>query len=441
MMSDALGLIGIALLGTLASSVLALIPALHIYNVVGVLIAGASALAGVLNADQLALLLLGMIVGYAMISTVPSIFLAAPDESSAFIVLPGQKWLLQRRGYEAAVLTGVGALCGLGAMVIASPIAGEASRVLSIIVSPHLGWILAAVIAFMLMSEWPKSGERGPSGWARFRSAWVGLGAGLLTFVLSGVLGFIITYRSPLPTELAFQNLLPAFIGLFAIPMVLTNLLMGTRVPEQHIATSIDVTPLALFRGAVAGTLGGLFAAFFPVVTGGVGGFLAGHATAQRDDRSFIVSQGASKFVYYVGGFLLFFLPGLHLTRGGLAAMAHTLFTPATPQLYFTAVAAMAICGAVAFGLLIVFSRLAIKLVARIDYRVISWITLGLLIGLVAITTGLGGLIVLIPAVAIGMIPTLFGSRRMNCLGVLLIPITLNMAGVGPDVARLLGLI
>ena len=440
-MSDTLGLIGLALLGTLASSLLALIPALHIYNVVGLLIAGAGALSGVLSADQLALLLLGMIIGYAMLSTIPSVLLAAPDESSAFVVLPGQKWLLQQRGYEAVVLTGVGALCGLGVMVIASPIAGEATRVLSIIVSPHLGWILAAIIAFMLMSEWPKSGERGSSGLARFRSAWTGLGAGLLTFVLSGVLGFIIMYHSPVPTELSFQNLLPAFIGLFAIPMVLTNLLMGTRVPEQHIATSIDVTPLALFRGAVAGTLGGLFAAFFPVVTGGVGGFLAGHATAQRDDRSFIVSQGASKFVYYVGGFLLFFLPGLHLTRGGLAAMAHTLFTPDTPQLYFTAVAAMAICGAASFGLLIVLSRLAIKVVARIDYRVISWITLGILIGLVAITTGLGGLIVLVPAVAIGLIPTLFGSRRMNCLGVLLIPITLNMAGVGSDIARLLGLL
>ena len=31
--------------------------------------------------------------------------------------------------------------------------------------------------------------------------------------------------------------------------------------------------------------------------------------------------------------------------------------------------------------------------------------------------------------------------RRMNCLGVLLLPITLNMAGVGPGVARLLGLL
>ena len=40
--------------------------------------------------------------------------------------------------------------------------------------------------------------------------------------------------------------------------MVLTNLIMGTRVPPQHIAASLDLTPLALFRGAVAGTLGGL---------------------------------------------------------------------------------------------------------------------------------------------------------------------------------------
>jgi putative membrane protein len=68
-MSESLSLIGIALLGTLASSVLALIPALHIYNVVGVLIAAAGAVSGVLNADQIALLLLGMIIGYAMFTS------------------------------------------------------------------------------------------------------------------------------------------------------------------------------------------------------------------------------------------------------------------------------------------------------------------------------------------------------------------------------------
>jgi putative membrane protein len=441
LITDTLALILIAVLGAIVASVLALIPALHIYNVAGLLILFAGAVSNILTSDQLAMLLLGMVVGYAMVSAIPSIFFAAPDEAAAFIVLPGQKWLLERRGYEAAILTGVGSLCGLAAIIVLSPIAAEATRVLEIILSPHLGWILLTIIVFMLMSEWPKSGDRGPTGWARFRAAWTGLGAGLLTFLLSGLLGFMIMYRSVVPTEIAFQNLLPAFLGLFAIPMVLINLIMGTKVPPQHISQSIDVTPALLLRGAAAGTMGGLFAAFFPVVTGGVGGFLAGHATAQRDERSFIISQGASKFVYYVGGFLLFFLPGLHLARGGMAAMTSTIYTPDTPQIYFTAVAALALAGAVSFGLLIVLSRLTIKLIDRIDYRLLSSIVLVLLIGLIFLTTGFGGLLIALPATAIGLIPTLFGSRRMNCLGVLLLPITLNMAGIGSSIAHVLGLI
>jgi putative membrane protein len=216
---------------------------------------------------------------------------------------------------------------------------------------------------------------------------------------------------------------------------------MGARVPEQHVAASLDVTPSHLLRGIASGALGGLFAAFFPVVTGGVGGFLAGHATAQRDDRVFILSQGASKSVYYVGGLLLLFVPGLHLARGGMASMLSTIYVPDSPLAYFTAVAAIAVSGAVSFLLLIVLSRFAIRVVTRVHYRVVNAATLAILIGLIAALTGTGGLLIALAATGIGLIPTLFGSRRMNCLGVLLLPVTLNMLGVGPLVAKLLGLI
>ncbi len=441
MSMDLLSLILLALAGALIASILALIPALHVYNIIALFILITGGLAETLTANQLSMLLLGMLIGYAMLSIIPSIYLAAPDEASAFIVLPGQKWLLERRGFEAALLTGLGSLCGAGILVLLSPFFIETARALQIILAPHLGWILLAIILFMLMSEWPKSGERGPSNWARFRSAWTQLGAGLLTFCLSGALGLVLTYRNLVPVSNAFVNLLPAFIGLFAIPMVLTNLIMGVRVPPQHISRSMDITPSLLMRGTFAGALGGLFAAFFPAVTGGVGAFLAGHATAQRDERSFIVSQGASKMVYYVGAFLLFFLPGLHLVRGGLASMLGAYVTPSTPELYYTAVAATGLVGVVSFLLLIPYSWLAVRFLTRMDYRVVNIGTLILLVALIAITTGVGGLIVAIPATAIGLIPLLFGSRRMNCLGVILLPITLNMAGLGPGIAKLLGLI
>jgi len=35
----------------------------------------------------------------------------------------------------------------------------------------------------------------------------------------------------------------------------------------------------------------------------------------------------------------------------------------------------------------------------------------------------------------------LFGSRRLNCLGVLLLPIACNMSGIGEPVAAFLGLL
>jgi putative membrane protein len=204
---------------------------------------------------------------------------------------------------------------------------------------------------------------------------------------------------------------------------------------------SVDLSPGLIVRGVGAGALGGLFAAFFPVVTGGIGGFLAGHATAQRDDRLFIVSQGASKLVYYVGAFILFFVPGLHLTRGGMAWMLSVLYTPHTPKTYWVAVGAMLLSGALAFLMLLWLSRAAIWLVSRFDYRWISAATLVVLVSIIWALTGWGGLLIAFVATGIGLLPVMWGSRRMNCMGVLLLPLTLSMAGLGTTVAGWLGLI
>src|SRR5262245_51485849 len=95
-----------ALAGTLVASTLALIPALHIYNVAGIFIILSARSQALLGGNELAMFFVGLIVGYAMLNTVSAIFLGAPDDSTVFLVLPGQKYLLMERGYEAAVLTG-----------------------------------------------------------------------------------------------------------------------------------------------------------------------------------------------------------------------------------------------------------------------------------------------------------------------------------------------
>ena len=438
---DALPLVGAALLGTILASFLACLPGLHVYSLAGMLIALNLRLQGRVPVELLALFMLGLVVGYAVVNSVPSIFLGAPDESTLFIVLPGQRYLLQERGFEASVLTGVGALGGLLVLVLLSPALPRMLPVVRTVVAPHLHWILAAIIAFMLMSEWPKGSDRGATPWAQFLDAWRSLGAGLLTFLLSGILGFVLMYSNLVPAEMAFQNLLPAFTGLFAVPWVVQNLLSQVQMPVQQVSRSVDLSPRLVAQGVGAGALGGLFAAFFPAVTGGVGGMLAGHATAQRDDRLFIVSQGASKLVYYVGGLLLLFVPGVHLTRGGMAWMLSVSYVPDSPATYWTVIGATLLCGALGFGLLLWLSQVAIRVVGRIDYRWISAGTLVLLVTIVLSLTGWGGLFVALVATGIGMLPVLWGSRRTNCLGVVLLPLTLQMAGLGPTVASWMGLV
>ena len=154
--------------GTLVASVLSLMPALHVYNVAGLLLLATTSLGWAgegLSMAQLAFFFLGMVIGYATINMIPSIFFAAPDESTLFIVLPGQKYLLQRWGYEAAVLTGIGGLGGIAVLGLMTPIVSWLLPALRTILQSHLHWILWTVMAYMLLSEWPKGSDRAPAGW------------------------------------------------------------------------------------------------------------------------------------------------------------------------------------------------------------------------------------------------------------------------------------
>lgn len=443
-MADWVGL-AYALAGTLLASLLACVPALHVYNVAGLLIwlwvrsEGASVLS--VPPQGVAMLLLGMAVGYAVCNTIPSLFLGVPDESAAWIVLPGQRYVMEGRGFEGAVLCGIGSLGAIVALLVLAPFVGSILVPVRQVLQPHLHWVLAAIVGYILLSEWPKGEGRGATAWARLWDGWRSLLAGLATFGLAGLLGVILAYRPLVSAHSALHGLMPAFVGLYGVPWVLQGMLLQTRVPRQEICRSVEVTPVAVAQGIGTGVLGGLLAAFLPLVSGGIGGLMAGHAAAQRDDRVFLVSQGASKTVYYVGALLFFFAPGLHLRRGGMAWMLNTLYTPYTPGEYWRAVAATAVCGAAAFGALLILGRGAAGLVGRVNGRWLFGATLVVLAAVVIGLTGWQGALIALVATGIGLIPIASGARRLNGVGVLLVPALLSMAGLGPRVAGWLGLI
>ena len=105
------------ILGVLGGSVLALILAFHTYNLVGIFI-----ITGFLPPLTLISLMLGLIIGFSIVNTIPSIYLSAPDESAIFLVLPGQKYMLQGRGHEACMLSGIEILVAIFVLLAIFPL-------------------------------------------------------------------------------------------------------------------------------------------------------------------------------------------------------------------------------------------------------------------------------------------------------------------------------
>ncbi len=433
------------LAGTVAGALAGCVPALHIYNIMAFATVTASRFAegGVSPAPETVVpFMTGMTVAWTMANSIPSVLLAAPDESAILTVLPGQKLAMEGRGREAIMLTAAGGLVGLAVLVaVAGPLAAPVLPVAHAVLRDHYHWVLWVVIVFLLQSEWPKFGTEGQGGWRKFGSGWLSTGGGLIAFTLSGLLGFILRYRPVVAPEDSFNNLMPALVGLFAVPWLAQNIVSRARLPAQSADPLPRVNGRLLLRGAAAGTLGGAFAAFFPGITGGIGGLLAGHATAVRDDRVFLVSQGASKMTYYAGALLLFFLPGHNLVRGMGAWLSRGFHVHNTPHTAYVALSAALISVALSFVLTSALARGAARVVGVVDSRVVSGCALALSFTVVWAGAGLTGLAVMLVAAAIGAIPAVFQSRRANCLGIILLPMACGMSGVGGKVAQFLGLI
>lgn len=432
------------LFGTFCGTLFSSFPSLHIYNVAGIALIIWTYFGEALPYQAIAPYFISMIVAFSFINTIPMTFFGAPDESATVTILPGTKYLMSGRGYEAAVLSGVGGLIGVFLLVLLTPLFFALFPYVNAILSVHMHWCLLLVMIYMLMSEWPKGCGFGHTRMDRFLDSWGNIWAGLFTFTAAGILGIIITSRSIISPEMGFQNIMPVFVGLFAIPSIIQNLVSHEDIPDQHIGETIEMDGKEIGKAAFQGGIAGLIAAYFPAVTAGIGCIIASHTTALRGDILFIVGGAAGKVIYYVGAFLfLFILTPLSpngLGKGGLNIILRPVFTP-EPGDYLMMLGVIVFTGCISFLALLPLSRWTLAMLKKIDFHDLYWASFVMIVGIVGALTGFAGLFTMFVGTCIGLVPVFFHSRRSNCMSVLLIPICLNMAGYGDAVAAFMGLI
>ena len=438
-----IGCAGATVLGVFVAALISLIPGLHIYNVIAITMLVYFAIMDAMSGMDPLLMtsfLLGMVVAFSMLFTVSSQYFQPTDESFRSLVLPHERFLLEGRAHEAVLLAGVGSLVALYAIVFLLPVMIDPIMTFSRLLQPHHYWIVMTVIAFVLMTEWPKDHGVGWTAAQRLQDGWVQLLMGYFSFIGAGILGIVVFNRTLVPLDASFQSLMPLFVGLFAIPTYIMTFLTETRVPSQHHCNSVEIQDLDIPRGSLSGLLAGIFAAMNPGLTPGPTLLMTGHITAQSGERQFLIGGGAGRLMYYVGALVLFFLPGVYLRRGGAAINISLFFVPETEAQFHVITMVIALSGALSFLMLDRFSLVCARLVALIPYKFFSAVGLVLLTYLVYRVTGPEGLTIMGAATILGVVPNVWHTRRINLLAVLLVPIALNMGGYGPAVAKIFAL-
>jgi putative membrane protein len=359
-----------------------------------------------INPYNIAVIIIAMVITHTIFNFVPSIFMGAPDPSTALSVLPGHRLLLQGHGLEAIYLTIIG---GVGAMLLTFmffPLVLVAIPYIYQNISSYIHFILAAVAVVMIISE---------PGIRKLYAA--------VIFTLSGILGFIMLNSLLIPSSFV---LFPIFTGLFGMSHLLISLNIKTRIPKQK--TTMRPIPRklvlsgiikGLFSGSILGVLPGLGAAQSTVLTQQI--------TRRKNTREFLISVGAINTI--VAMFSLVSLYTIMRPRSGAAVAVEKILTNFGFNELLLLLAVAMIATGLSSILLLKTLRRMVSLLERVNYTKLTLSIIIFLIILTIIFTGPLGLLVLGVSTAIGLLAPLFGTKRSLAMGSLMLPLIFFYAG------------
>lgn len=263
----------------------------------------------------------------------------------------------------------------------------------------------------------------------------------LILLLSSGLLGFL-ALNGKLPLTGVWDGidgnmLFPLLTGLFGLPTLLSSVSSGP-VPEQSAAVSRDLYG----RAAIGGALAGGFVGWVPGVTSTTGTMIGSVLDPDRDDDEDGSAQRFITMVSSVGtAAAVFGIVALAITgkgrTGALLVVKQMLgadgvgalssATSAETIMLLVSVFAAALIG---YAITMRLGRLFAAKVGNFDLDRLTKIIVISLVLLVLLMSGIPGLLLLIAATLIGLVPPRIGTNRVHLTGCLLVPITLFFFGL-----------
>ena len=443
--------------GTGAGFCTGLVPGLHVNNLAAVTVAGSASVMGLFcgigslfGYDEPALLvgcfIVAAMVAHMFSESIVATYLGIPSGDNVSL-LPAHRLAREGLGRSAVRASAdgslAGAVIGLLLLVPVCILLGPPVDAYSLL-REVMGLAVALLSALLVASD-----AIGREACARR------LIKGSAFFLLAGVLGFVVLDTSYFAADMPdfpwmrpdfvrrSSLLLPLFAGLFGVPTLVLSIRSdrntGTRARprESSRRTCPEMRPRVRLRESVTSFLGGILVGWVPGMTSGssatlCAGALKGAAAegGGRDEAvrfiwlySAISSCGA---VLSVGALFV-----IARARSGIM-QAVVFFMGSAPEvggiesidpacaLLLSMLAAASLSHAAILG---ISRAMLMRLQSVLCSQCAALVSLAFVTSLVLLLTGTRGGLLLVTAASLGLMPPLCGSRRINLMGCLLLPI------------------
>ncbi|MDI9641896.1 MAG: tripartite tricarboxylate transporter permease [Archaeoglobales archaeon] len=396
-----------AMIGSFLGLIAGIVPGVHSNTFSALIVSTSAFLLLYFSREDVMAMIITSAVAYTIANIIPATFLGVPSEDTAIAILPAHKMVLEGRGFEAL---SVSCLSSLFSVFISLPLFFTAVFVGSNyeFFKKATPLVLVSVAFFLIMSERGEEFEGTLSGWRKRLYA-------LIVFLVSGTLGYIALKNSGLAEITpAGSVLLPLLTGLFGAPVLLFSIFTrSSRIPKQEIKLSFPE-----ISTTIKGSLAGFFVSIFPGISSGVATVVS--SLGERTDKGYIIAMSSANTANVI--FCLFMLLAIGRTRSGSADALKSLNL--IPNFQEIAILSL-ISGSIAFVFTIVIGSLIARKIDLIDGRKLSAVVFAFLAVVVLALTGSYGLAVFFSAIPIGLSTQFLGVKRINCMGGLMLPVTL----------------
>jgi putative membrane protein len=290
-------------------------------------------------------------------------------------------------------------------------------------------FVLVAISILMICTEKGRIDFFGRGG---ISPSIMGMFFALFVFILSGFFGlFIFDIPVDSPIGLSSPVLFPALAGLFGMPTLLESLLTKPVIPNQKLNNPMLDNKMKKSSAAsvMTGSLGGILVSIIPGITSATGTVLAMNTRGASGRRQTIITLSAVNTACAFFVVVMMFV--ILRSRSGATLAAMELISVSEwssfvmPEYLSFLLIAVLLGGTLSYFFTIRVGRIFAKSFTKVPYAKVVIFTIVFVSVLVFLFTGLMGLLVLLVATFIGLLPVEFGIRRSHCMGVLLIPIIL----------------